>query len=145
MLTTWKCCEFGWTSRVFTLQVSGAAVLSDAGPKESNLKLTSMIAVMCIAGSGALMGAPSALAQDIAAGKALYKKTCRNCHGPTAKGMASYPKLVGFSAEYLADKLKQYRSGRKIGPNTALMAPNAKGLSDDDIANISAFIVSISK
>ncbi len=109
------------------------------------MKLTSIMAVVCVAGSGALLGAPSALAQDIAAGKALYKKTCRNCHGPTAKGMASYPKLIGHPAEYLVDKLKQYRSGRKIGPNSALMVPNAKGLSDDDIDNISAFIVSISK
>ncbi|MFK7963445.1 MAG: cytochrome c [Burkholderiaceae bacterium] len=122
-----------------------ALVSSDESPKEWKLKFRRIIAVVFVASAGVLTGAPPAVAQDIAAGKALYKKTCRNCHGPTAKGMASYPKLVGHPAEYLVDKLKQYRSGRKIGPNTALMTPNAKGLSDDDIANISAFIVSISK
>lgn len=83
-------------------------------------------------------------AADLEAGKALYKKSCRRCHGPTAKGMASFPKLVGQTPEYLVEKLEQYRAGEKVGPNTALMAPNAKSLSDEDILNISQFISSIS-
>jgi len=81
---------------------------------------------------------------DLAAGEALYKKSCRRCHGPTAKGMASFPKLVGQTPEYLIEKLEQYRAGEKVGANTALMAPNAKSLSDEDIVNISQFISSIS-
>ena len=81
------------------------------------------------------------MAADIDRGKDLYKSSCRACHGPTAKGMASYPKLIGFSAEYLIDKLERYRAGEKFGPNTPLMAPNAKKLSDDDIKDIVTFIV----
>lgn len=84
-----------------------------------------------------------AAAGDTAAGEKLYKKECRGCHGPTAKGLASYPKLIGHPVEYLVDRLKRYRSGEKFGPNTPLMAPRAKKLSDDDIVNISNFIVSI--
>ena len=80
---------------------------------------------------------------DAAAGEALYKKECRGCHGPTAKGLASYPKLRGKTAEYLADKLNRYRAGQRFGPNTPLMAPRAKKLSDDDIINISLFISSL--
>ena len=80
---------------------------------------------------------------DIEAGAALYKKECRGCHGPTAKGMSAYPKLRGQTAEYLAEMLERYRSGEKIGPNTMLMAPRAKKLSDEDIVNISEFIASI--
>lgn len=87
--------------------------------------------------------AHSASAQDLEAGEKIYKKECRSCHGPTAKGMASYPKLAGNTVEYLSDKLVRYRSGEKIGPNTMLMAPRAKKLSDDDITNVVNFIASI--
>lgn len=82
-------------------------------------------------------------ANDVEVGQTLYKKECRACHGPTAKGLASYPKLVGQSAEYLVDKLTRYKAGEKFGPNTPLMAPRAKKLSEEDIANISAFIASL--
>ncbi len=84
-----------------------------------------------------------AQAQDVAAGEALYKKECRGCHGPTAKGLASYPRLVGQTSDYLIDRLERYRKGEKFGPNTMLMAPRAKKLSDDDIVNIVNFIASL--
>ncbi|WP_300031554.1 c-type cytochrome [uncultured Roseobacter sp.] len=83
------------------------------------------------------------LTGDVDAGAVLYKKDCRGCHGPTAKGLASYPKLRGQTVEYLADKLTRYRKGEKFGPNTPLMAPRAKKLSDEDIINISAFVASL--
>ncbi|CTQ62941.1 MAG: cytochrome c [Roseibium album] len=88
-----------------------------------------------------LLGTSQAAAQDVEVGKSLYKKNCRACHGPTAKGLASYPKLVGHPAEYLVDRLERYRAGEKFGPNTPLMAPRAKKLSDEDISNIVTFIV----
>jgi len=81
---------------------------------------------------------------DIEAGAAQYKMTCRRCHGPTAKGLASFPKLAGQSQEYLSDRLERYRKGEKLGPNTGLMAPVAKELSDQDILDITHFITSIS-
>ncbi|WP_422048640.1 c-type cytochrome [Shimia sp.] len=91
----------------------------------------------------ALSGAGWAAEADITAGEKLYKKTCRSCHGPTAKGLSSYPSLRDQSVEYLADRLTRYRAGEKFGPNTPLMAPNAKKLSDEDITNISHFITSL--
>lgn len=87
-----------------------------------------------------LFPAVQASAQDISAGEAAYQKDCRHCHGPTAKGMAVFPKLTGNSADYLVKRLKQYRAGEKVGPNTALMAPLAKGLTDQDISNLAAYI-----
>ena len=90
--------------------------------------------------TGLLSAAPVG-AQNIDEGGELYKKQCRSCHGPTAKGMASYPRLAGKPLEYLVQRLEQYRAGKKLGPNTPLMAPRAKKLSDDDIANIANFIV----
>ena len=80
---------------------------------------------------------------DATIGETLYKENCRRCHGPTAKGLASYPTLRGHPVEYLTDRLERYRAGEKFGPNTPLMAPQAKPLSDEDIANVSTFIVSL--
>jgi len=85
------------------------------------------------------------VAIDIEAGKKRYMRECRGCHGPTAKGLASYPRLVGHPSAYIAERLKQYRAGEKLGPNTPLMAPRARKLSDEDIANLAAFVVSLAE
>lgn len=79
-------------------------------------------------------------AADLAKGKKYFRKNCRACHGSKAQGVASYPKLAGQPAEYLAMRLKQYRAGERLGPNTPLMAPRAKKLTDEDITNIVAYI-----
>lgn len=77
---------------------------------------------------------------DVEAGEVLYQAVCKACHGPTAKGMASFPKLADKEVEYLAQRLIQYRAGEKVGPNSALMVPVASDLSDQDIADVSAYI-----
>ena len=89
-----------------------------------------------------LLAAPAA-AQDLAVGEALYGDGCRNCHGPTAKGMASFPKLAGLGEAHLTLRLEQYRAGEHVGPNSALMAPNAADLTDADIADLAAWIASL--
>jgi len=91
-------------------------------------------------GAAILLCSSHAGAQDIAAGEAAYQSVCRNCHGPTAKGMASFPKLAGQSADYLEGRLQQYRAGEKVGANTALMRPHAVDLSDAQIADLAAYI-----
>lgn len=80
---------------------------------------------------------------DVAAGAKRYKRECRQCHGPKGKGASSYPKLIGHPADFLVDRLERYRAGEKIGPNTPLMAPRAKKLKDKDIADLTAFILSL--
>lgn len=84
-----------------------------------------------------------ALTGDTAAGKKLYRRNCRACHGATGKGASSYPGLVGNPSEYLIDKVARYRAGEVFGPNTPLMAQRVKKLSDQDIADVTAFIVSL--
>ena len=85
------------------------------------------------------------LVGDVKAGQKRYYRECRQCHGPKGKGASSYPKLVGQPAEYLTMRLKQYRAGEKLGPNTPLMAPQAKKLSDQHIADLVAFIIDLQK
>lgn len=77
---------------------------------------------------------------DIAAGEEIYQDTCRSCHGPKAQGMASFPKLAGHDAEYLEIRLEQYKAGETVGFNSGLMIPVASALSDEDIANVAAYI-----
>lgn len=79
-------------------------------------------------------------AQDTEAGEALYREVCKNCHGPTGKGMASFPKLVGKDADYIVARLEAYRAGETVGPNSPLMMPVAAELSDEDISNLAAHI-----
>lgn len=87
-----------------------------------------------------LLGTASASAQNVAAGEEIYKKVCRNCHGPKAQGMASFPRLAGNTVQYITTRLERYRAGEVLGPNTPLMAPRAAVLSDEDIANVATFI-----
>jgi cytochrome c553 len=101
------------------------------------------IATGVVMGSAMLLAAGMSQAADVNAGKAKFSSICASCHGPTAQGMGIFPKLAGQTADALAGKLKQYRAGETVGANTALMAPNAKGLSDADIANVSSYIATL--
>ena len=81
-----------------------------------------------------------AISGDIEAGKTRYAQNCGNCHGPGGMGLASYPKLRGKEIPYLEDRLKTYRAGKKIGPNSSLMIMMAQPLSDVEIANLAAYL-----
>ncbi|MEM9370605.1 MAG: cytochrome c [Pseudomonadota bacterium] len=77
---------------------------------------------------------------DAAAGK---KKAgqCRTCHG--LDGIAQIPiapHLAGESQIYLETQLKAFRSGKR---EHEMMTVVAKGLSDDDIRDLSAWYASI--
>jgi len=74
------------------------------------------------------------------AGEERYNKSCINCHGPAGKGVASYPKVSGNEISYTTSKLETYRDGTKIGPNSSLMIMMAKPLTDEEIANLAAYL-----
>lgn len=94
---------------------------------------------LLIVGACLFLGIGPVQAADIAAGQATYA-ACVSCHGPAGQGMAIFPSIAGQEADYISTRLTQYRAGEQIGPNTALMAPMAAGLSDTDIANLAAYI-----
>ncbi|MAW33004.1 MAG: cytochrome C [Proteobacteria bacterium] len=79
-------------------------------------------------------------AGDKVAGEARYKKSCIACHGPAGKGAASYPKISGREVSYVKSKLETYRKGIKVGPNSSLMIMMAKPLTDEEIANLAAYL-----
>jgi cytochrome c553 len=89
----------------------------------------------------ALLSAPGALAAgDTEAGR-LKSNTCMGCHGipgyTNAYPAYRVPKLGGQSPEYLDLALRAYRSGERPHPTMRAQAAN---LSDQDIADIAAFL-----
>ena len=82
----------------------------------------------------------TAFAGNAKLGEAKFKMNCKQCHGPAGMGMASYPKVSGNDIKYTIDRLKRYRAGEEIGPNSALMIMMAKPLSDKDIDNLAAYL-----
>jgi cytochrome c553 len=81
-------------------------------------------------------------AGDINAGKERYAVNCGNCHGPGGMGLASYPRISGKKIPYLIDRLKTYREGKRVGPNSDLMIMMAKPLTDVEIDNLAAYLAS---
>ena len=84
-------------------------------------------------------------AGNIAAGEAYASKkrgptnqSCTECHG--AEGNApldpSYPRLAGQYHDYIAHSLQMYRDGDR---EHALMSSQAKDLTDQQIADLSAY------
>jgi cytochrome c553 len=81
-------------------------------------------------------------------GKALVTQlNCASCHGadfntPTDP---SYPRLAGQHEDYLKHSLIAYRRGTTAmnGRNNATMSVQAKGMKDEDIAAIAAYLHSL--
>jgi cbb3-type cytochrome c oxidase subunit III len=75
-------------------------------------------------------------AGDIEAGKA-KSATCAACHGVDGNSMApTFPKIAGQGERYLNKQIKDIRDGRR---QAAAMMPFVMGLTDDDIADLSAY------
>jgi len=93
------------------------------------------VAVAMIAAAAA---SPS-IAADAAAG-AKKIAVCAACHGIDGQSSAPiYPNLAGQQAAYLELALKAYRDGNRNGGMSAVMTPQVKNMSDEDIADISAY------
>jgi cytochrome c553 len=85
----------------------------------------------------ALALATSAHATDLAAGKAKATEVCAACHGADGNSPSpDFPKLAGQHREYLAQALRDYKSGRR---KNAIMAGFANALTKEDIDNLSAY------
>jgi cytochrome c553 len=94
---------------------------------------TSAIALLSVAGAAQAAG-------DAEAGKA-KSAMCASCHGPDGNGVGNpmYPKLAGQPAQYLAQTMRDYKSGAR---SNATMKAMVAGLSDADIENLAAYYAS---
>lgn len=126
-------------------EVTGAVkyMLAEAGLEVDD----GAVAAAAEAPEAAAESAPESTAEvqgagDAEAGANRYG-ACASCHGPQGQGMGIFPKISDQSADYIADRLKAYRAGEMVGPNSPLMIPQAMGLSDEDIANLAAYIATL--
>lgn len=87
----------------------------------------------------------------VKAGEALYRggnpatkiAACTACHGPSGKGveLASFPRLSGQHADYIATQLKKFRSGERANDgDTRMMRSVAALLSDKEIEAVASYI-----
>lgn len=94
-------------------------------------------------GAACLFSLNAQAAGDAAAGETKIG-ACAACHGTDGKATGPiYPNLAGQNAPYLEGALKAYREGQRGGGMSAIMAPQAASLSDQDIADIAAYFSSL--
>jgi cytochrome c553 len=81
----------------------------------------------------------NALAGDAEKGKTLAA-TCAACHGMDGNSSNPvWPSLAGQHEAYLDRQIKLFKSGERVN---AMMAPMVAGLSDENIADLSAYFAS---
>lgn len=65
---------------------------------------------------------------------------CAACHGQGGEGMGVFPALKGQTADYIAQRLVQYKNKEQVGNMSSTMWAQAGMLSDKDIETIGKFI-----
>ncbi|WP_334189490.1 c-type cytochrome [Noviherbaspirillum sp.] len=106
--------------------------------------LVAMLALSSIAHAAEEKKAPKA---DPAKGEALYTKgdatrnlvACVSCHGAAGNStIVQNPKLAGQHEAYLFKQLADFRTPQRNNP---IMTPISKALTDEDMRNLSAYLV----
>jgi len=82
------------------------------------------------------------LSEDHAGAAAFMGKGCIACHGADAKTplMPIYPNLSGQNKDYIANQMKDIKSGARNNGQTALMKGIMAGVTDDEIKVISEWL-----
>jgi cytochrome c553 len=66
---------------------------------------------------------------------------CAACHGATGNSAnPEWPSLAALGADYIAEQLQNFKSGKRNNP---VMMPMAAALSADDMANLGAYFASL--
>ena len=92
---------------------------------------------LALASSAAFAAAPKA---DIAKGKEIATSVCASCHAADGNsGISMYPKLSAQHAGYIFQQTKEIKEGKRTTGASAAMMPMVLGLSDQDIADVSAY------
>ena len=70
--------------------------------------------------------------------------SCQGCHGKQGKASVGlYPNLAGQNAAYLEHALHAYKKGERSAGQAAVMNAFVAGLSDEDMADLSAYYASL--
>lgn len=105
------------------------------GVHASRARAVAALAALLLASAASPAGAA-----DAAAGRK-KSATCIACHGENGLSVQpNAPHLAGQPAMYIAQQLRQFKSGKRP---SEVMAVIAKPLSDDDIDDLAAWYESI--
>lgn len=77
------------------------------------------------------------------AGASKYAASCASCHGANGQGMGTFPKVAGLTADIVKARLADYKAGKQVGPQSAVMMPIASMLSDAEVEALAAHIASL--
>ena len=87
-------------------------------------------------------------ATEVAAGNKIFENgitseavpACTACHGDTAAGTSTIPRLAGQHREYLAAQILAFRSDQR---QNAIMHGNVAKITDDQIREVAAYLSSL--
>lgn len=90
-------------------------------------------------------------AGDVEKGKNIYMNgkgevpACNSCHGQDAMGddAMGTPRLAGQSFTYIAKQLADFSQDKRMDTTMYVMNSNAKGLSEQDIKDVAAYVESL--
>lgn len=96
--------------------------------------------------------APEASAAVAEAGRSIYESGvpdrdipgCAGCHGASGQGQDAFPRLAGQHADYVAKQLVVFQRTDER-PEGSVMKTVAHGLTQADIARVSAYVQSLAK
>jgi len=106
----------------------------------AGLGLATASGAATLGGAHPAAAAPVLAVAEVIDGEQAFAAQCAQCHGRTARGMASFPSLRGRSADYLSERLHSYRAQETVGANSMLMFPVASVLSDQEITVLAEYI-----
>ncbi len=89
---------------------------------------------------------PAAAAATTASGADLYQqRTCVACHGKDAKTpiLPNYPRLAGQSREYLAQQIRDIKSGARNNGQTAAMKGVMHLVSEAEIDVLAEYLANL--
>jgi sulfide dehydrogenase cytochrome subunit len=86
--------------------------------------------------SAALASGPAEA--EMASG-AVLASTCFSCHGPDGKGEGGMPSIAGMSPDFIAQKLKAFKSDEI---EATIMNRIAKGFTNEEISALAKFFSS---
>jgi cytochrome c553 len=96
--------------------------------------------ILAAAIAGAIVNTSALPAGSVEAG-ATKAAVCTACHGANGNSVnPEWPSLAGLGADYIAEQLSNFKSGKR---NNAVMASMVAALSPDDYADLGAYFNSL--
>ena len=131
-------------SRIYLLVLPLIVLFVFNGKKYDAAVIDRIIITVRVCIQGEDCGAPLISASDMlvdSKGTKLYAG-CIACHGTGGEGGIG-PSFTGRSVDYISAALIQYKNKEERGPQSVLMYAQAAALSDNDIQELSEYIITL--